>query len=680
MAQAPNEGSQSTSDIVTIDRLATSLALNHVHLTVPDASPERRKDILVDSDSCTAQPRRRIVVVVGAGASMAAGLPGTSDVKAAIKESISPELLQRELLRLNLEYRLDPDEFETVLLAASRFNREGVLKKLQDAFGERFRPSLCYELLAHMLKHRFVDAIINFNFDELLDQSIEDEIGKLNYLHVVSDGDCPADIEREMLDGRRFRRPVYVKPHGTVSYKSTMRFTRGDYLRLPTDIHNLLGKLLSEKPVTLIVIGFKMQSFEFSQIVKDSIVKQECAIFNFDLNEKPDPSPGEKIMNLYDAGGHIPVSDAGGNTLDKRMLELWAQVETKFTASFKPRNVARHELVCSLNRTYTESTHSPHSSSWKQAEYLHDRAVIELALSTAKAKGFVNTRVLLNGRPGEYFQLWRTRPGIDHSSPRTLYDMCQSLHLYQCSYSREALRLQCADATSAPSPQPQVLKCEEFRDLGMPVLAAAVRESMKGSRQFDCERGDLLCLALQEMFDNDEVEVVNARRAILHEMCAEPESIDTLTALKACTADALAHPEWDTLLCIAETGEWLLKENVLSRLTERKPFRLALIVADDTQSDAVNEKLETVEPVIRRLDWWLHNQHMTLFVQGSYVQQAIFFERRLRNPRIAPLVVKGDDAQELLKVFFAYWLKADRSGPISAQDVENAQREFFSER
>ncbi len=88
--------------------------------------------------------------------------------------------------------------------------------------------------------------------------------------------------------------------------------------------------------------------------------------------------------------------------------------------------------------------------------------------------------------------------------------------------------------------------------------------------------------------------------------------------------------------------------------------------------------MATAKPQIQRLHWWLHNQHMTLFLQNAYVQQAIFFERRLRNPRIAPLVVKGDDAQELLKVFFAYWLKAQKPGPISADNVEQAKREFFS--
>ena len=52
-----------------------------------------------------------------------------------------------------------------------------MLSVLCDKCDVRYYPGLAYEILAHLMKHGFIDAIINFNFDEVLDQAIEDELG-----------------------------------------------------------------------------------------------------------------------------------------------------------------------------------------------------------------------------------------------------------------------------------------------------------------------------------------------------------------------------------------------------------------------------------------------------------------------------------------------------------------------
>lgn len=667
------ESSARTDD--GLNRLAQMLGVNHVNLTVPDSLKARKQNILTHPDLLSQEPRRRIVVVVGAGATEAAGLPGTNDAIEQIEQTMAPSLLKRELNRLHLEYQLKPTEFETVLLAASRFDRETVLRTLHHMLGRRYRPTLAHELLAHLLKHRFIDAIVNFNFDELLDQSVEDEIGRGHYLHIISDGDCPPDLNRAMKDGLRFHLPVYVKPHGTVSHKSTMRFTRGDYLLLPTDISHLLRKLLSDMPVTLVVIGFKMQSFEFNRIVTDCMVQPQCAIYNLTRELRPEPAPDQPILDLYNAGSYIPVTSC--LSLDDRMRELWERVQAQFTESFQPRGIARHELVCSVFRHLRDQ---PDTNASLENLYLHDRAVLELALATAKAKGFVNTRVLSNGRAGRYFRLWKERSESSTTDPKTLFDLCISLGLVQCSYSREALRLAgCERVDAASSPAPRVMTEEEFKTEGMPTLRDATMSQMKrGWGQALTERTSMEP-ALLEMFARDEVEVVSAHPATRHELCADPVVLDTLTALKAYTVHSLDESTWDTLLCVAETGEWLIRKGVLE-LVRPRTWRLGLIVADNTQRQLIEDKCKNTEIdlKIRELSWWLHNQHMTLFVQESIVQKAIFFERRLRSPRIGPVIVEGKDAQPLLDVFFAYWLKAERAGSISAEDVANARRNFFA--
>ena len=660
--------------------LAGLLALNHLHLSLPN-DPNLWADVLKDT-SITQQPMRRIVAVVGAGASISAGLPTTKQAIERIKSVIGPQI-ERELDRLVLEYRLRRDEFETVLLAASRLNRDDVLDELRKLFSLRYRPSLTHEILAHLLKHRFVDAVINFNFDESLDHSLRDELGgPQNYLHVISDGDCPPVIERELNAHHRFSMPVYIKPHGTVSHKSTMRFTRGDYYLLPGDIKLLLQKLLSDMPICLIVIGFNMQSFEFNDIVARCMKSKDDRIYTYTCEPRPthDPDFWEPVCNddgsvrlpgiraLYSRKRHGHIDPKGQHTLDVHMRALWREVERKFNRQFAARGIARHEFICSLFQNYDPSTHA--------SDYLYDRTLAELALATLKAKGFVNTRVLQKGRTGSFFELWRECTG----EPTTLYELCKhSMGLEKCSYSREALRVPAA-ARLKVSERARVLTQPEFNKVGDQFCRRFVA-SLRGPWRSVGVWRRWMVRSFNEMFFGNEVEVVNTTRsAVRHELCANPRPLDTLTALQALALNELRNDEWDTLLCVAETGEWLLKSPVFDLLRQRKKRRIAIIVADLTQTDG----LVSLGCNYRKLNWWLHNQHMTLFIRGEgHVLNAFFFERRLRDPRIVPVMVEGGDAYPLLRVFFAYWIKADKKRlvnpkPIEDEEVVQAQKNYFA--
>jgi hypothetical protein len=168
--------------------------------------------------------RFRTIVVVGAGASKAAcGLPLgrelASGIEAAVIDAGTPRrLIEAELDRLELVNRLGRFEFETRLLALSRFDPETVLSMLHEKCDVRHYPSLTYEILAHLMKHGFIDAVINFNFDEVLDQSIDDELGVDQYVRIVRDGEWLLHLQsRTPDDPWRFDKPLYIKPHGTVS-------------------------------------------------------------------------------------------------------------------------------------------------------------------------------------------------------------------------------------------------------------------------------------------------------------------------------------------------------------------------------------------------------------------------------------------------------------------------------
>ena len=263
-----------------IDELVTTLLENHIALSVPPSVCDKARRLLLKSTPAlpaggvlpTPSPRA-VIVVLGAGASAdTAQLPlgrATADLLRQ-RLDVPRHYVDNELERLSIQYRLEETEFETQLLALSKFAGPRLLDELGAIFGRRFYAAETYELLAHLFKHRFIDCIINFNFDELLDQAIDDEVSRENYWRIVSDGDIPDDIvQMQDIQGHgRFRAPLYVKPHGTASHKSSMRFTRGDYFLLPENMRQLLLECLTRTDVTMIVIGFGMQSEEFNRLIR----------------------------------------------------------------------------------------------------------------------------------------------------------------------------------------------------------------------------------------------------------------------------------------------------------------------------------------------------------------------------------------------------------------------------
>jgi len=205
-----------------------------------------------------------IIVVVGAGASNAAcGLPTGNEAAQRLRDEISGSalfggatLVNDEIDKLTLQFNLDEPDFETILLALSRFNTPYLLQRLRSIFGRRHHPWFGYEMLAHCLKHRFIDAIINFHFDELLDQAITDELDDGAYNKIILDGDCPATPDEWFNNAKgKFRLPLYIKPHGSASEPSSLRFTRDSYTALPNGFNVILRTLFAaDRPVQILVL------------------------------------------------------------------------------------------------------------------------------------------------------------------------------------------------------------------------------------------------------------------------------------------------------------------------------------------------------------------------------------------------------------------------------------------
>ena len=179
---------------------------------------------------------------------------------------------------------------------------------------------------------------------------------------------------------------------------------------------------------------------------------------------------------------------------------------------------------------------------------------------------------------------------------------------------------------------------------------------LSAERRAKCTRKDLVS-AFMEMYDGDEVEVSPKANTAPHYQFSNPAVLPTMTSLHARTSRWMTSNRWDTILCTAESGEWLRNWKQQIR---RRGARIAVVVADETHSGALTKELgpALVEPP-RWLPWWLHNRHVTVFLKQRKVVGAIFFERRLRAGHIVPLWLQKDDARWAANAFVTYWIKAN---------------------
>lgn len=420
------------------------------------------------------RPGWRNIAVVGAGASFgcfgAKKLPLAKDAIPRIKKYLNLEGVQEAMDKVGHkaedekegsgkrfespiaveEERFDAlyrppngaaNDFESQLAILSKlFTPAQVRAALRSIYFRRYYPHLAFSVLAHLFKHRFIDVIINFNFDELLDQAIAEELGEGDYRRVISDGD--AGPLHDFVIERQIKVPLYIKPHGTISHPSTLRFTKDAYLGLPYDLRDLLVKVVGgrldddvEQPerdllrTNLIAVGFSFGGVDLNRILSRLAGAgndaPQITIFHFNIDRTcraiddgkvpqfRDP-PLEAIHHRYvpvdepaawasdEARGQHPTAGQG---LAGALLRLYQRTAEQFDVLYQPRHLARHHIVHALH----VAEHGDHGKRIpdEAVHFYLARLCVEVAISLANGNGRIDTRSLENSRIGTYFEEWR---------------------------------------------------------------------------------------------------------------------------------------------------------------------------------------------------------------------------------------------------------------------------------
>lgn len=496
-------------------------------------------------------PRVRNIVLVGAGGSYAAFggqlFPLAKDAVNLLRDKLGvlglrdalgkydtgdPNIRDRfaeeeQIFRQLYSVPNPHEDFETQLAILSKFYTprqiRGALKKIYDL---RYYPHILFDTIAHLLKHRFVDAVISYNFDEVLDQAILEELREGEYRYVVSDGDAVDDL-RKIMFSDTLKVPLYIKPHGTITHKSSLRFTKDEYVGMPNDLLQFTRKILlghtrndhnaqeDQFSVNLISIGFAFTSVELIELLRNH---PSLRIFHINLATGNNPGQltkevrnlkSKEVHNLKDAEieqyliGIDPDAAVGGDenwhTVTSAIRALFETAFNRFDEIYRPRHLSRHEIVHAL--LFKEDTKSGKDRQEGRPlgcgdripaddrDYFYARLCVELALALLKGNGRIDLTTLVEDRVGIYYGKWRS---CETRTVRSLREICKTAFNLSDSMGFRSSIFDVKSTTGVPEERKAEFDRYD-RD----------RRYLPGTHEFAYYIWKLLVKALQEVKDRD---------------------------------------------------------------------------------------------------------------------------------------------------------------------------------
>jgi hypothetical protein len=604
--------------------------------------------------------RIRTIAVVGAGASIPM-LSVADDLASELEDDLDTDKQEREveLDRLEDVYGLNRRNFETRLTALCRTPEaeRKVKQKISEHYRHRHPSLLTYELLAHLLHHRFLDAIISFNFDELLDQSIEDELGPNEYTKVVTERDFDPDDS--------IASPLYIKMHGTASEPDSLRFTRERYYWIPKSIVGLVEQQFDVEHLVLVNIGFTMASFDFQYLLRKP---KQLEIFHLDprsLNpavtkeievQRKKERIRQKSMrsDSYDRPRIVQFtapsrSKPSGDFLEKLLSEATEALEECCDAAEAGpacwRSTLRHHAVVELLRD-SDTSNPEHYTS-----YLRRRTILEIALTAAKGRGVLSIASMVSDRCGRYYDLYRRHAGEGSDSWQKLCRAGGLKESHDWPDTYEVLR----ELRENTSNLNQTQELHLLLEADPKKLAQHTIASMDIAAENVDELTELLIMTLDFLRGETEIEVHSRDDRVCSKIFTNPVTLTTLTALQGWTAEMLKSTNYNELCVVAETGQWMIEDNANKNFPDGLK-EIKLLRAFDVDIEIGDDVLEA-----RRLPWGRHNRHMTIVCRDGQPQAAIYFVRRLRAPSVTPVYLSGlEDLRRVSHAFDKLWDEADR--------------------
>jgi hypothetical protein len=656
-------------------KLADLLIAHHLRMSVPSTAGRDRlvqtygdESFPVGSFPVGMMERgTRCIAVVGAGASRPL-LSRGDELAKELETDLGRDDV--ELERLERVHNLKKDAFETRLVALSK--NESAARQVRETISQKYdieHPTLlAYELLAHLLKHRFIDAIISFNFDELLDRSLEDELAADEYKRVVFERDC-RDLVADPY--RADYVPLYIKLHGTASEPNSLRFTPEDYYSLPPRIVGSSERLMTAEHCVVLNVGFGLASFDFQRLLalprtlrlfELSVVpvgEDVCEKIEAERRKREDSRPAEqenegegnrkidyKWLRICNDSG-----ESGGEQL-RALLQTMEDRAPRLAGEMLPfRSVKRHQAVAALlgpDRLPPNWASEPDCWMKEREKYSYRRAILELAFAGAKARGLLSLGPLATDRVSHYYDKYRQLAGAAADDWEALCSAA-GLQVSQDTPDRLVSRKHLREEPNAPRVDKETASLHRFNPQALAdhILPRVKNKAPPQDRQ-------LLIDTLAYLQKETEIELRTRDDRVCTKAFRNPVTLATATAQEVYTWLILRNlcRSDDAVFISDENGEWLLRKAISDLLQHRKRFEVLLAFGD--KRECLEEMYPNIK--IRVANPWHHNRHMVIVCDADNANRAIYFARRLRSPVVTPVYLREtDDAQQLERIFHERW-------------------------
>ena len=549
-------------------------------------APYLEKDL--EAAHAATKPLEKIVFLLGAGASCSAGLPLAGEMIARVTKALGEDVLKRKVResRRGVDGRRDgfmptgSPTFEEVMSAYHNVHGKDALIQLMreayyvkaDDFRGRTLITLFNECLAHLVRERMVDFIVTLNFDELLEQSLIEDIGPTAYVRIANSAMFqwamthglrePAMHGYEHADQRSPRcgcelaKAWLLKPHGTISQENTLKNLIDDIWQFEPAIGNTLQRVFEN--ATVVVVGYSLTAADLHKILlRNALSGSLHRLFWIDPASELLPS-GKKlrdVMNKVRPGAfqHIPMD---ANEFACSLLEALYLCPRKVkaaggSAGQVPDGVDSHGLLPPFR-------HFLRAIVFRKGAVpctFSNRFIVELIAYAVRLKGWFSSRTILRCHQVQHMLNGATvRDVISISQAPVLLKPFFWQHCRQGRAERLFFLLKTfPQSGSAADLSRQVLPCLGRTTPAQGARRKASRKQVKGwvDRASDIARR--LAQQLMSLRDvtpySDHEEIATYRNALL---------IPNRTVLTA--LDRWLKSSSGTLLAVSETGRFLVNE------------------------------------------------------------------------------------------------------------------------
>jgi SIR2-like domain len=268
----------------------------------------------------------RLVLMLGAGASLSSGVPLTRTI---MEELVRKNAQGDETTRVE-------DRFDALWRSSNDEHRGLMLKPYLD-----HPPGVGYQRLAELVRMDLFEVIITFNFDLLLEHAL-DNAGFRDYRTLIR-GETAPDAMVKILNAKEPRVKI-LKMHGSLQSADAFLFAREEMLNYPPDLERVISDLTGND---IIICGY---AFTDTCVIRAFNPSKDGGSIHY-------VNPSGAVDNikgfLIARRSQDKVIDGELGKFDQFMTELSRQMTTQPATEARP---ARHNLFKFLDYYQNDQT------------------------------------------------------------------------------------------------------------------------------------------------------------------------------------------------------------------------------------------------------------------------------------------------------------------------------------